>query len=110
MKNSFISDVDMTFPVIHEKYISEEYLEESTSVLPAINGKNTFRKLNNHHKMAKSFSKKKISKTHSRKDSNIVDNLILSHLSTKRKEYSIERFEKIFERFDDYLIELKKQL
>ena len=28
------------------------------------------------------------------------DNLILSHLSTKRKEFLIERFEKIFTKFD----------
>ena len=39
---------------------------------------------------------------------NIVDNMILSHLSTKRKEYSIERFEKIFERFDKLFPEIKK--
>ena len=29
-----------------------------------------------------------------------IDNLILSHLSTKRKDYSSERFEFIFKRFD----------
>ena len=31
MKNSFISDVDMTFQVIHEKYLDENFLEESNS-------------------------------------------------------------------------------
>lgn len=29
-----------------------------------------------------------------------VDNLILSHLSTKLRDFNNERFEKIFQRFD----------
>ena len=40
------------------------------------------------------------------KNQNIADNMILSHLSSKRKEYNIERFEKIFDKFDKMLDEL----
>ena len=30
----------------------------------------------------------------------VADNMILSHLSNKRKEFNMERFDKIFEYFD----------
>ena len=39
-----------------------------------------------------------------------IDNLILSHLSTKRKDYSNERFEKIFQRFDSLFAEFEQKL
>jgi len=32
---------------------------------------------------------------------NLSDNMILSHLSSKRKDYSIERYDIIFKKFDD---------
>ena len=40
---------------------------------------------------------------------NQIDNLILSHLSTKRKDYNNERFEKIFQRFDQLFNEFVKK-
>jgi hypothetical protein len=39
----------------------------------------------------------------------IGDDMIISHLSTKRKDYNIERFERLFLRFDIMLAEFKKQ-
>jgi hypothetical protein len=38
----------------------------------------------------------------------IGDDMIISHLSTKRKDYNIERFERLFLRFDNMLAEYKK--
>ena len=32
---------------------------------------------------------------------NLADHMILSHLSSKRKDYDILKFEKIFEKFDE---------
>jgi hypothetical protein len=34
--------------------------------------------------------------------------MILSHLSAKRKEYSIERFESLFKNFDEQLLNFTK--
>ena len=39
----------------------------------------------------------------------VSDNMILSHLSAKRKEYSIERFDNLFKTFDEQLANLKIQ-
>ncbi len=39
----------------------------------------------------------------------VSDNMILSHLSAKRKEYSIERFDNLFKTFDEQLAILKAQ-
>ena len=39
----------------------------------------------------------------------VSDNMILSHLSAKRKEYSIERFDNLFKTFDDQLANFKAQ-
>lgn len=44
-----------------------------------------------------------------RHNPNIVDNMILSHLSTKRKEFNHDRMRKIFEKFDKQVLELKKK-
>ncbi len=41
---------------------------------------------------------------------NEINNLILSHLSTKRKDYSNERFEKIFQRFDLMFSDFEQKL
>lgn len=38
------------------------------------------------------------------------NNIILSHLSLKRKEFLIERFDLIFKQFDNKLKQLKKSL
>lgn len=40
-------------------------------------------------------------------DNSVSDNMILSHLSAKRKEYSIERFDNLFKTFDDQLALIK---
>ena len=42
------------------------------------------------------------------KQGNLADNMILSHLSLKRKEPDIERFDKIFEHFNKRWIAVKK--
>ena len=89
-KNSFISEVDMTFQIITTKYLENDYLN---------NEKEAKKKL-----YYEKYKKKKGDL--SSNDKNIKenlgqsDNLILSHLSTKRKDYSSERFENIFKRFD----------
>lgn len=60
-------------------------------------------------KMKGGFNKKKTKKirTNVFSDNNegtsVADNMILSHLSAKRKEYSVERFENLFKNFDDQL-------
>ena len=89
-KNSFISDVDMTFQIITTKYLEHDYL----------NNENEMKKKLYYEK----YKKKKgelssISKV-DKENLGQIDNLILSHLSTKRKDYSSERFEFIFKRFD----------
>lgn len=98
MKNSFVSEVDMTFATIREKYIDDAYLELVASDRGIKQSFGTFKVTS---------SKKKETK----REDNIVkvDNMILSHLSSKRKTFSIDRFEKIFERFDKYFIEIKRQ-
>jgi len=111
MKNSFISEVDITFPIINEKYLkdddspsySESFLPNLGKFKPAIKSKfflNT----------KKLQSKVNIKRTLITKNSHIVDNLILSHLSTKRKEYSTDRFRYIFERFDKMFVDFKASL
>jgi hypothetical protein len=59
------------------------------------------------------MNKKGYSKKKEQKDKKtlpkIGDDMIISHLSTKRKDYNIERFERLFLRFDSQLIEYKKQ-
>jgi len=42
------------------------------------------------------------------KKGNLADNMILSHLSLKRKEPDIERFDKIFEHFNKRWNHVKK--
>jgi hypothetical protein len=44
------------------------------------------------------------------KEGSLADNMILSHLSLKRKEADIERFDKIFEQFNKKWIAVKKNL
>lgn len=86
----------MSFQIIHEKYLTHDYSEEG-------NGK----KDNDKYKSRSKFKKNGNANDKSEKDGfNQIDNLILSHLSTKRKDYSNERFERIFRRFDENFKEL----
>jgi tetratricopeptide (TPR) repeat protein len=101
MKNSFISDVDMTFSVIPEKYLSEDHVFHP--VMSKIN-----MMINNTNGFKKSKAKEKYQIGISRRTNNVVDNMILSHLSTKRKEFNTDRFRKIFESFDKILNESKE--
>jgi len=83
-KNSFISEVDMTFQIINTKYLENDYLNTDNEKKKLKKKKRDFSNIN------------KIDK----ENLGQIDNLILSHLSTKRKDYSSERFEYIFKRFD----------
>ena len=89
-KNSFISDVDMTFQITTTKYLEHDYL----------NNENEMKKKLYYEKYKK--KKGELSSINKVDKENLgqIDNLILSHLSTKRKDYSSERFEFIFKRFD----------
>ncbi len=99
MKNSFISEVNMTFQIIYEKYLSKDYLHDPKEAKK----KQYYEKI---QKKRNGFSESK-----SEKDNlGHIDNLILSHLSTKRKDYSNERFEKIFQRFDSLFAEFEQKL
>ncbi len=98
MKNSFISEVNMTFQIIYEKYLSKDYLRDPNEV----------KKKHNYEKLLKKRNGFYDNKTE--KDNlGHIDNLILSHLSTKRKDYSNERFEKIFQRFDSMFSEFEQK-
>ena len=44
------------------------------------------------------------------KEGNLADNMILSHLSLKRKDQDCERFDKIFEQFNKNWIIVKKTI
>jgi len=79
-KNSFISEVDMTFQIINTKYLENDYLNTDNEKKKLKKKKRDFSNIN------------KIDK----ENLGQIDNLILSHLSTKRKDYSSERFEYIF--------------
>jgi tetratricopeptide (TPR) repeat protein len=108
MKNSFISEVDMTFPVILEKYLKDE--EDLTDIsIPAMNKFNHLFQTKKNIILNKKSHKKLFIHNESSKirENHIVDNLILSHLSTKRKEFNTDRFKKIFERFDKMLEDVK---
>jgi hypothetical protein len=103
MKNSFISDVDMTFSIIPEKYLREDsYLPE----MPKLKSLTT--RTINKDLRSKASKVKKAGEGGFRHNNNIVDNMILSHLSTKRKEFNTDRFRKIFENFDMTIFDLKE--
>ena len=101
MKNSFISEVDMTFSIIPEKYLSDE-----GSFLPMMSKLNSLVFRTNKDNRSK-INKVKVAEGGFRSNNNVVDNMILSHLSTKRKEFNSDRFRKIFENFDKFLHEAK---
>jgi len=92
-KNSFISEVDMTFQIIHTKYLEKDYL----------NNENEMKKKLYYEKYKKKKGELSSSNKIDKENLGQIDNLILSHLSTKRKDYSSERFEFIFKRFDRLL-------
>jgi hypothetical protein len=105
MKNSFISEVDMTFSIIPEKYLRDEsYLPE----MPKLKSFNS-RPLNKDIR-SKANKVKKLGEGGFRQTNNIVENMILSHLSTKRKEFNSDRFRKVFENFDTTIFEVKENL
>jgi hypothetical protein len=91
MKDTYIDEIDMNFQIIYEKYLSQDYLS---------NDENNNKKKSKYEK----YKKKKIvyrdSSKNEKDELNNINNLILSHLSNKRKDYNNERFEKNFERFD----------
>ena len=89
-KNSFISEVDLTFQVNIIKYLENDYLNNENDAKAKV--------------YYEKYRKKKGDMSNLNKENKEsmgqIDNLILSHLSTKRKDYSSERFEFIFKRFD----------
>lgn len=112
MKNSFISDVDMSFTIIPEKYLRDDY-DINCLTLPSI------RKFNKNHSISNRASILNVLKNRSHQkpsfndldikhENHHVNNMILSHLSTKRKDFNTDRFRKIFERFDQILNNIKK--
>lgn len=118
MKNSFVSEVDMSFAIITEDYLKEEFhfhkiqIEEEmehfnwNKYIKAYDrpGLAANAKKNYNVKVKKSKVKNQnLLEVNQRQTNHIAENMILSHLSTKRKEFSIKRFDKIFLRFDKYL-------
>jgi hypothetical protein len=114
MKNSFISDVDMSFTIIPEKYLKDDF-DINCITLPSIQ---KFKNKLNKTKRGKSinflknpsFKKTAYNELDVKHENHHVNNMILSHLSTKRKDFNTDRFRKIFERFDVILNNLKKNL
>ena len=89
-KNSFISEVDLSFQIAHTKYLEHDYL----------NNEGEIKKKMYYEKYKKKKGDISSSDKVDKENLGQIDNLILSHLSTKRKDYSSERFEFIFKRFD----------
>ena len=89
-KNSFISEVDLSFQIINSKYLENDYL----------NNEGDIKKKLYYEKYKKKKGDISSNDKVDKESLGQIDNLILSHLSTKRKDYSSERFEFIFKRFD----------
>ena len=89
-KNSFISEVDLSFQISNTKYLDHDYL----------NNEGEMKKKMYYEKYKKKKGDISSSDKVDKENLGQIDNLILSHLSTKRKDYSSERFEFIFKRFD----------
>lgn len=111
MRNSFISEVDMSFPIIPEKYLKDEF-DISSIKLPKIDKlKQNFKTGNSYDIFGKNRLKAKTINNFDMKDeNNHVNDMILSHLSTKRKDFNTDRFRKIFERFEKISTEIKKKI
>ncbi|MCQ2815935.1 MAG: tetratricopeptide repeat protein [archaeon] len=98
MKNSFISDVDMSFQIIFEKSPEmQKYESSENEKKKKLSSKETSGIFN---PLASDMTKENLANS---------DNLILSHLSSKRKDYNVERFEGLFARFDKELKEYMKK-
>lgn len=93
MKNSFISDVDMSFQIIFDKSHDMTKYDDSQT-----NSKNKNKSFN-----MPTFNFNDGTADSIRENLENTNNLILSHLSTKRKDYNVERFEGLFKRFDTEL-------
>ena len=89
-KNSFISEVDLSFQIINSKYLENDYL----------NNEGDIKKKLYYEKYKKKKGDISSNDKVDKESLGQIDNLILSHLSTKRKDYSIDRFEFIFKMFD----------
>jgi hypothetical protein len=98
MNNSFISEIDMSFSIIPEKYLDLNFLPDITS-----------KRSNNYKSKTPNIKNRKVQIAPNR-NNNIVDNMILSHLSSNRKEFNSDRFKKIFERFDKLLNDMKNDI
>jgi hypothetical protein len=114
MKNSFISDVDMSFTIIPEKYLKDEF-DVNCTALPLIqkfrNGQKKS-KGGQSFNLLKNYSNKRMSfnDLDTKHENHNVNNIILSHLSTKRKDFNTDRFRKIFERYDKILNDVKRNI
>ena len=91
MKDTYVEEIDMNFQIIYEKYLSQDYLS---------NDENNNKKKNKYEKYKKKKTVYRDSSKNEKDELNNINNLILSHLSNKRKDFNNERFEKNFERFD----------
>ena len=95
-------------PVYYDKEKDGQYLEEQKRLESEKRLAEEKKKL--HYEK---YIKKKLDYNYSnRKDKEDIsqNDIILSHLSTKRKDYSNERFEKIFSRFDSKFNEFIKKI
>jgi len=114
LKNSNISESDITFTIINSEIMG---LKNKIA-----NDKDDEESCHSRRQMAMSYSRRIMPGTfkskHSKrtnllnenegKSGNLADNMILSHLSLKRKEADIERFDKIFEYFNKRWVNVKK--
>jgi hypothetical protein len=91
MKDTYVEEIDMNFQIIYEKYLTQDYLS---------NDENNNKKKNKYEKYKKKKTVYRDSSKNEKDELNNINNLILSHLSNKRKDFNNERFEKNFERFD----------
>jgi len=91
MKDTYVEEIDMNFQIIYEKYLTQDYLN---------NDENNNKKKNKYEKYKKKKTVYRDSSKNEKDELNNINNLILSHLSNKRKDFNNERFEKNFERFD----------
>ncbi len=99
----------MTFSIIPEKYLKEDinYVSSlSKSKFPSLASVSDLQKNKNGFIMKKRVTLEDNLRMNNNNNNNIVDNMILSHLSTKRKEFNSDRFRKIFEKFDSMIEEL----
>ena len=90
----------MSFQVTNTKYLEQDYL----------NNEGEMKKKLYYEKYKKKKGDTSNNDKVDKESLGQIDNLILSHLSTKRKDYSSERFEFIFKRFDRLFEKFAKKL